>query len=88
MAVYEPAGRVEMPKIPTEAEEPLQAAFDRARPALSRVIPSITTCRPWTYVEYGPDQYITSHLDAPRALPPALMHQPCQQSWTSVPSRP
>ncbi|MER6103662.1 hypothetical protein ABT115_15390 [Streptomyces sp. NPDC001832] len=63
MAVYEPAGRVETPKIPAEAEDLLQLAFDRARPALSRVMPSITTCRPWTYVEYGPGQHITSHLD-------------------------
>lgn len=63
MAVYEPAGRVEIPEIPAEAEDLLQRAFDRARPALSRVMPSITTCRPWTYVEYGPGQHITSHLD-------------------------
>lgn len=63
MTVYEPAGRVEVPQIPAEAEKLLQAAFDRARPALSRVMPSITACRPWTYVEYGPGQHITSHLD-------------------------
>ncbi|QFQ99289.1 hypothetical protein F9278_27615 [Streptomyces phaeolivaceus] len=63
MAVYEPAGRVEVRQIPGEAEELLQHAFDRARPALSRVMPSITTCRPWTYVEYGPGQHITGHLD-------------------------
>ncbi|MFF5728233.1 hypothetical protein [[Kitasatospora] papulosa] len=63
MAVYEPAGRVEIPTIPTEAEDLLQLAFNRACPALSRVMPPITTCRPWTYVEYGPGQHITSHLD-------------------------
>ncbi|MFE9970158.1 hypothetical protein ACFYRD_05200 [Streptomyces hirsutus] len=63
MAVYEPAGRVEVPKIPEQAEQLLQDAFDRARHALSRVMPSITTCRPWTYVEYGPGQHITAHLD-------------------------
>jgi hypothetical protein len=63
MAVYEPAGRVEIPKIPDEAEQLLQRAFDRARPALSRVMPSITACRPWTYVEYGSGQHITGHLD-------------------------
>ncbi|WP_149829061.1 hypothetical protein [Streptomyces tailanensis] len=63
MAVYEPAGRVEVRQIPGEAEKLLQHAFDRARPALSRVMPSITTCRPWTYVEYGPGQHITGHLD-------------------------
>ncbi|AJC54960.1 hypothetical protein [Streptomyces sp. 769] len=64
MAVYEPAGRVEVPNIPDEAEQLLQYAFDRARPALSRVMPSITACRPWTYVEYGPGQHITAHLDS------------------------
>jgi len=63
MAVYEPAGRVEVPQIPAEAEKLLQDAFGRARPALSRVMPSITACRPWTYVEYGPGQHITGHLD-------------------------
>ncbi|WP_432144268.1 hypothetical protein [Streptomyces sp. bgisy084] len=63
MAVYEPAGRVEIPQIPAEAEQILQHAFERARPALSRVMPSITACRPWTYVEYGPGQHITGHLD-------------------------
>jgi hypothetical protein len=63
MAVYEPAGRIEVPHIPEEAEELLQRGFDRARPALARIMPSITTCRPWTYVEYGPGQHITSHLD-------------------------
>ncbi|MFG3112900.1 hypothetical protein ACGF4C_00710 [Streptomyces sp. NPDC048197] len=63
MTVYEPAGRVEIPEIPAEAEQVLQHAFDRARPALSRVMPSITACRPWTYVEYGPGQHITGHLD-------------------------
>lgn len=63
MAVYEPAGRVEIPKIPAEAEQLLQNAFERARTALSRVMPSITACRPWTYVEYGPGQHITGHLD-------------------------
>jgi hypothetical protein len=63
MAVYEPAGRVEVTRIPDAAEELLQRAFDRARPSLARVMPSITTCRPWTYIEYGPGQHITSHVD-------------------------
>ncbi len=63
MAFYEPAGRVEISEIPVEAEQLLQAAFDRARPALGWLLPSVTTCRPWTYVEYGPGQHITAHLD-------------------------
>lgn len=63
MAVYEPAGRVELPTIPEAADKLLNDAFERTRPALSRVMPSITLCRPWTYVEYGVGQHITSHLD-------------------------
>lgn len=63
MAVYEPAGRIEMPDLPAAAEALLQSAFDRARPGLRRMMPSITACRPWTYVEYGPGQHITTHLD-------------------------
>ncbi|MFF1906386.1 hypothetical protein [Kitasatospora sp. NPDC058218] len=63
MAVYEPAGRIEIRDIPAAAEKILQDAFERARPALARVMPSITVCRPWTYVEYGEGQHITSHLD-------------------------
>ncbi len=63
MAVYEPAGRLETPTIPAEAEQLLQHAFEHARPALARLVPSVTTCRPWTYVEYGPGQHITTHLD-------------------------
>jgi hypothetical protein len=63
MAVYEPVGRLEVRDIPAEAEQILQGAFDRSRPALLRALPSVTVCRPWTYVEYGPGQHITSHLD-------------------------
>ncbi|MFB6822662.1 hypothetical protein ACFCXA_13840 [Streptomyces virginiae] len=63
MAVYEPAGRIEIPTIPEAADKLLNDAFERARPALSRVMPSITLCRPWTYVEYGAGQHITPHLD-------------------------
>lgn len=70
MAIYEPTGRIEIPTIPEAAEELLDDAFEHARSALSRVMPSITMCRPWTYVEYGVGQHITSHLDgiAPNPL--------------------
>ena len=63
MQIYEPAGRLEVAKIPDEAETLLQEAFQRASDAVGRLMPSITTCRPWTYVEYGPGQHITPHLD-------------------------
>lgn len=63
MAFYEPAGRIEVRQLPVDAENLLQSAFDRAREPLSRAVPSVTLCRPWTYVEYGPGQHITAHLD-------------------------
>lgn len=63
MATYEPAGRVEITTIPADAETLLQQAFTRARPTVERLLPSVTSCRPWTYVEYAPGQHITAHLD-------------------------
>jgi hypothetical protein len=63
MEVYEPAGRLEIPKIPDDAERILERAFDRSRTAVARIMPSVTICRSWTYVEYGPGQHITPHLD-------------------------
>ena len=81
MAVYEPAGRVEIPSIPAAVEKVLQDAFERARPALARVMPSITVCRPWTYVEYGEGQHITSHLDG---IAPDLLAWPRQIAGISV----
>jgi hypothetical protein len=81
MSIYEPTGRLEVPKIPVEAERLLQMAFDRARPALSRIMPSITACRPWTYVEYGLGQHITGHLDG---IAPDPMAWPRQIAGISV----
>ncbi|MFX0574716.1 hypothetical protein [Nocardia nepalensis] len=63
MSVYEPAGRLEIPDIPAAAEKILQNAFERAEPTLARILPSVTSCRPWTYVEYSAGQHITPHLD-------------------------
>ncbi|WP_433664674.1 hypothetical protein ACQPW1_22540 [Nocardia sp. CA-128927] len=63
MQIYEPAGRLEVPNIPAAAEDLLQKAFDRSRTTLARLLPSVSSCRPWTYVEYGPRQHITPHLD-------------------------
>lgn len=81
MTVYEPAGRLEVPRIPDEAEAILQAAFRRSRPALSRTMPAVTACRPWAYVEYGPGQHVTSHLDG---IAPAPLAWPRQVAGISV----
>lgn len=63
MTVYEPRGRIEVTELPDEVTAVLDAAMRAALPAIIRVIPSITTWRPWTYVEYGPGQHITPHVD-------------------------
>ncbi|MEW1719739.1 2OG-Fe(II) oxygenase [Streptomyces sp. NPDC093109] len=63
MAVYEPAGRLEIHDLPQPAAALLAAATERAMPVLRRGMPSLTACRPWMYVEYGPGQHITAHVD-------------------------
>lgn len=63
MTIYEPAGRLEVPEIPRDAEQLLHDAYLRASPILARTLPSVTSCRPWTYVEYSAGQHITPHID-------------------------
>jgi hypothetical protein len=62
-AVYEPAGRVEVTSIPTEAAALLDQALAQVLPRIRQALPSISGNRPWIYLEYGPDQHITSHAD-------------------------
>ncbi|PVD04481.1 2OG-Fe(II) oxygenase [Streptomyces sp. CS014] len=87
MAVYEPAGRIEIPRLPEAAELVLQNAFDRALPQLARIMPSITACRPWTYIEYGPGQHITPHLDGIAPDPNAWPRQIAGISIVIQPAR-
>jgi hypothetical protein len=63
MAVYEPAGRIEVTSLPESVERILDRATSRAWPAITRLLPSVTVCRPWTYVEYRRGQHITAHVD-------------------------
>ncbi|MER8084222.1 2OG-Fe(II) oxygenase [Streptomyces sp. NPDC087532] len=63
MAVYEPVGRLEIHPPPEAATKILDQAVERALPALRRVLPALTACREWMYVEYGPGQHITPHVD-------------------------
>ena len=63
MAIFEPAGRLEIHQPPQPAAEILATATLRAIPALRRAMPSLTACRDWMYVEYGPGQHITPHVD-------------------------
>ncbi|MFB6552700.1 2OG-Fe(II) oxygenase [Streptomyces sp. NPDC056405] len=63
MAVYEPAGRLELHPSPETAAKILAHAVERAMPALRRALPALTSCREWMYVEYAPGQHITPHVD-------------------------
>jgi hypothetical protein len=82
MAVYEPQGRVEIHKIPTAAADILAAATAHALPQLRRAMPSITSCQDWMYVEYGPSQHITAHLDGIALHPDDWPRQICGISVT------
>lgn len=61
--VFEPRGRVQVGTLPRRVEAILTSATERAMPALRRLFPATTSVRPWTYVEYAPEQYITPHVD-------------------------
>ncbi|MGW2652078.1 2OG-Fe(II) oxygenase [Streptomyces sp. NPDC001478] len=63
MAVYEPAGRLEIHPPPATAAKILAHAVERSMPALRRALPALTSCREWMYVEYAPGQHITPHVD-------------------------
>ncbi|MEW2636337.1 phytanoyl-CoA dioxygenase family protein [Streptomyces sp. NPDC048389] len=61
--VYEPAGRIEMTDIPSEATALLDQALKLHMATITRTLPSVTGHRPWIYLEYGPGQYISPHAD-------------------------
>ncbi|MGW2695699.1 hypothetical protein [Streptomyces sp. NPDC001296] len=63
MAIYEPAGRLEIHPPPEAAAKILAHAVERSMPALRRTLPALTSCREWMYVEYAPGQHITPHID-------------------------
>jgi hypothetical protein len=61
--IYEPSDRVEATDLPMEAVEILQQAFVRNLPSMQAIMPSARGAAGWFYVEYGPGQYVTSHID-------------------------
>ncbi|MEU2026214.1 2OG-Fe(II) oxygenase [Streptomyces sp. NPDC016469] len=75
MEVYEPAGRLEIHPPPEAATTILTQAVNRAMPALQRALPALTSCRDWMYVEYGPGQHITPHVDGIAPHPDAPVRQ-------------
>lgn len=65
VAVYEPEGRVEVTELPGSVHEVLETAFERRLPDIRRAYGSVRRSDCWMYVEYGPDQFITPHIDYP-----------------------
>ncbi|MEU7997626.1 hypothetical protein AB0B83_20130 [Micromonospora sp. NPDC049060] len=65
MELYEPAGRLELCPLPEAAATVLEEAAERALPHLCSLFPSGRRLTSWIYLEYGPGQYITPHIDMP-----------------------
>lgn len=63
VAVYEPAGRIEVTDVPPEVIAILDDAFARTLPRIRRAYPSVSKRDCWIYLEYGVDQHITAHAD-------------------------
>jgi hypothetical protein len=63
VAVYEPRGRRELETVPGPVSEVMERAVQRRWVDIRRAMPSARRLAPWIYVEYGPDQYITPHID-------------------------
>lgn len=63
--VYEPQGRVEINwnHLPAEVCEIVELAFFRRIEDIRRAFPTAFGPIGYTYVEYGPGQYFTAHLD-------------------------
>ena len=63
VAVYEPRGRLEMDTVPDGVSEVMERAMLGRWDDLRRALPSACRIAPWIYVEYGPDQHVTPHVD-------------------------
>lgn len=65
VAAFEPAGRLEVNwgDIPREAIDIVETAFFRRIEDIRRAYPSAYGPYGFTYVEYGPGQYFTAHVD-------------------------
>ncbi|MEJ0075259.1 MAG: hypothetical protein WDO17_07395 [Alphaproteobacteria bacterium] len=79
--IYEPEGRVELTELPSQAASILETASARSMPLVQSYAPSVRYARPWTYVEYGAGQFISSHMDR---VAPSPSSRPLQVLGISV----
>lgn len=63
--IYEPNGRIEFDSLPAEACQIASAAVQRHLPQIRQLFPSVSFVDDWIYLEYGPSQFVTSHVDYP-----------------------
>lgn len=65
ISVYEPAGRLDVnwQEIPRDIVEIVEAAFFRRIEDVRRAFPTAYGPYGFTYVEYGPGQFFTAHID-------------------------
>lgn len=64
-ARYEPRGRVEYEFVPRALEDYLNEKVQARWGDMARLYPGATSLSPWTYVEYGPGQFVAAHTDYP-----------------------
>ncbi|MGH8974902.1 MAG: hypothetical protein ACRD0C_17080 [Acidimicrobiia bacterium] len=61
--IYEPRGRLELDAVADDVSEVMDRAVHRRWDDLRRALPSARRVDPWIYLEYGPEQYVTPHID-------------------------
>jgi len=65
VSVYEPAGRVEIQKLPEAVTDIVSRAVRRRWTDIQRLAPSVDAVDDWVYLEYGVGQHVTPHVDYP-----------------------
>jgi hypothetical protein len=62
---YEPCGRIEYDELGRDVTGLLDEAVRRRLDDIRIAFPSVTRASGWFYVEYGPGQFVTPHVDYP-----------------------
>jgi len=65
VATYEPRGRIECDELAHDVTDLLDTAVRRRLSDIRIAFPSVSRASGWFYVEYGPGQFVTPHVDYP-----------------------